>query len=254
MSDKTAMSDKTYTPPEKRLEEKKKLESPFRVFLNGIIFENPAFRLVLGMCPLLAVTISAKASFFMGLAVLFVLTGSELIISVLRNVIPDKVRIPAFITIIAGFVTVVQLAVSAYLPALNESLGIYIPLIVVNCVVLARAETFASKRTVPYSILDGLSMGGGFMLALLLMGVIREVLGSGTFFDIPIPLFGTVVEPMMFFILPPGGFFVFGICICLVQIVTKYIEKKQHKPLSTLPDSGCAACGSCSACQESEVK
>lgn len=257
------MSDKTYKSPDQRLEEKKKSESPVRLLLNGLLYENPAFRLILGMCPLLAVTISAKASFFMGLAVIFVLTGSEFIVSLLRNIIPDRVRIPSFITIIAVFVTIVQLVISAYLPALNDSLGIYIPLIVVNCVVLARAETFASKKGAAYSVLDGLSMGGGFMLALLLMGSIREILGSGTFFDYDLPGFGSVImgqkiEPMMFFTLPPGGFFVFGICIVIMQFVIRMINKhnrkKNKEPIDESASGDCQTCGACSACRESEVK
>ncbi|MDD4095064.1 MAG: electron transport complex subunit E [Oscillospiraceae bacterium] len=259
------MSDKTYKSPDQRLEEKKKSESPIRVVLNGLLYENPAFRLILGMCPLLAVTISAKSSFFMGLAVIFVLTGSEFIISLLRHIIPDKVRIPAFITIIAGFVTIVQLVISAYMPALNESLGIYIPLIVVNCIVLARAETFASKKSPLFSVLDGLSMGGGFMIAMLFMGSIREILGSGTFFDFDLPIFGSVIlgqriDPMMFFTLPPGGFFVLGICIVIMQFVVRGINsrnaKKNKSPLpeKVASDSACESCGACSACNGSEVK
>ncbi len=254
------MSDKTYKSPDQRLEEKKKSESPMRVVLNGLLFENPSLRLILGMCPMLAITISAKASFFMGLAVIFVLTGSEVIISLLRKIIPDQVRIPAFITVIAGFVTIVQLIISAFLPALNDSLGIYIPLIVVNCIVLARAESFASKKGPVFATLDGLSMGAGYMLAMLLMSSIREILGSGTFFDIPLPLFGTVIEPIMFFALPPGGFFVFGICIVIMQFIINGINKRAaRKNKALLPEkatsgSACESCGACSACGGSEVK
>lgn len=239
------MADKTYMSPDQRLEVKKKSESPMRVVLNGLLYENPAFLLVLGTCPLLAVTISAKSSFFMGIAVIFVLTGSELIISMLRNIIPDKVRIPAFITVIAGFVTIVQMVISAYLPALNKSLGIYIPLIVVNCIVLARAEAFSCKKSVIFSMLDGLSMGSGYMIALVIMGSAREILGNGTIFDLQLPLFGTVIEPMMFFLLPPGGFFVYGICICITQIIIKRLEKS-HKHRIPLPTAGCDSCGACS--------
>ncbi len=222
-----------------------------RLLLNGILDENPVFRLVLGTCPLLAVTTSAKNAVSMGLAVIFVQAGSEVIISLLRRIIPDKVRIPAFITIIAGFVTIVQMLVSAYLPALNDSLGIYIPLIVVNCIVLARAEAFASKKTVAASFFDGIGMGAGFTVALFLMGTIREILGNGTFFDMQLPLFGTVVKPMMFFILPPGGFFVFGICIWMSQLFMKrFIPKKDEDTNSdsSSDDSPCGSCGSCSAC------
>jgi electron transport complex protein RnfE len=189
----------------------------------------------------------------MGLAVIFVQMGSEVIISMLRKVIPDKVRIPAFITVIAGFVTIVQLLVSAYLPALNESLGIYIPLIVVNCIVLARAEAFASKKTVFASLVDGFGMGVGFMIALFMMGTIREILGNGTFFGLHIPLFGTAFEPMMFFILPPGGFFVFGICICFSQMFVKWMDRKRGLPQVPAPEAGhCESCGSCTACSGSE--
>jgi electron transport complex protein RnfE len=225
--------------------------SPLRLLLNGILDENPVFRLVLGTCPLLAVTTSAKNAVSMGLAVIFVQAGSEVIISLMRKIIPDKVRIPAFITIIAGFVTIVQMLVSAYLPALNDSLGIYIPLIVVNCIVLARAEAFASKKTVVASLFDGIGMGAGFTVALFLMGSIREILGNGTFFDMQLPLFGTVIKPIMFFILPPGGFFVFGICIWMSQLFMKRIKPKKDDDKIADTDIGgksCDSCGSCSAC------
>ena len=251
------MSDKIYRSPDQRKADQKQRIAPIRIILDGIIFENPALRLMLGICPLLAVTISAKASLFMGFAVMFVLVGSEFIISLLRNIIPRKVRIPAYITIIAGFVTIVQLLISAYFPSLNQTLGIYIPLIVVNCVVLARSEMFASKRSVPFAVLDGLSMGTGFLLALVLLGSIREILGNGTFFDFSLPFFGTLIEPMMFFSLPPGGFFVYGICICFVQIIIKKIEKhKQHLEYDKPESSQCNSCGFCPSPQddESEVK
>lgn len=244
-------SEKSLKEPEVLVKDKKDTASPFRLLMNGILDENPVFRLLLGTCPLLAVTTSAKNAVSMGLAVIFVQAGSEVIISLMRKIIPDKVRIPAFITIIAGFVTIVQMLVSAYLPDLNNSLGIYIPLIVVNCIVLARAEAFASKKTVVASFFDGIGMGVGFTVALLLMGSIREILGNGTFFDVQLPLFGTVIEPMMFFILPPGGFFVFGICICLSQALIKYIDAKKgtKKPGSSVSDhSSCASCGACPGC------
>jgi len=250
---KENVTDQTYRAPEVRLEEQKKKDSPMHILLDGILFENPVFRLVLGICPLLAITTSAKNAVSMGLAVIFVLMGSEFIISLLRKFIPDKVRIPAFITIIAGFVTIVQLLISGYLPALNESLGIYIPLIVVNCIVLARAEAFASKKSVVSSLIDGFGMGVGFMVALFFMGAIREIFGNGTFFDFQLPLFGTVIEPMMFFILPPGGFFVFGICIAFSQIFVKWMDKKRGKPEAPKPQIGnCEACGGCTACSGSE--
>ncbi len=251
---KENVTDQTYKNPDERTKEQKKKDSPMQILLDGVLFQNPVFRLVLGTCPLLAITTSAKNAVSMGLAVIFVQMGSEVIISMLRKVIPDKVRIPAFITIIAGFVTIVQLLVSAYLPALNESLGIYIPLIVVNCIVLARAEAFASKKSVLASLVDGFGMGVGFMVALFMMGTVREILGNGTFFGIHIPLFGTVFEPMMFFILPPGGFFVFGICICFSQIFVKWMDRKRGLPQAPAPEAGhCESCGSCTACSGSEV-
>jgi len=250
---KENVSGKMYKDPEERKKEQKAKDSPMQILWDGILFENPVFRLVLGTCPLLAITTSAKNAVSMGLAVIFVQMGSEVIISLFRKMIPEKVRIPAFITIIAGFVTIVQMLVSAYLPALNDSLGIYIPLIVVNCIVLARAEAFASKKTVVASLFDGLGMGVGFTVALFLMGSIREILGAGTFFGLDLPLFGTQIEPMMFFILPPGGFFVFGICICFSQMFVKWMDKKRGKPASASPVAGqCDACGSYSACSGSE--
>jgi electron transport complex protein RnfE len=244
--------DKAYLAPEERKLEKKKKESLLHILLSGILFENPALILVLGTCPLLAITISAKDALFMGFAVIFVQVGSEFIISVLRKFIPDKVRIPIFITVIAGFVTIVQMLISAYFPALNNTLGIYIPLIVVNCIVLARAEAYASKKPVLSSIVDGFGMGIGFTVALVMMGTIREILGNGTFFGLDLPLFGTVVEPMMFFILPPGGFFVYGLCICITQMAVQWFQRKTGKPVSSAPAIGhCDTCGSCTACDVS---
>ena len=250
---KENVSDQLYKDPGERQKELKEKNSPIHVLLDGIIFQNPVLVLVLGTCPLLAITTSAKNAVSMGLAVIFVQVGSEVIISLFHKIIPDKVRIPAYITIIAGFVTIVQMLVSAYLPALNDSLGIYIPLIVVNCIVLARAEAFAGKKPVIASFFDGLGMGIGFMIALFLMGSVREILGNGTFFGIDLPIFGTQIEPMMFFILPPGGFFVFGLCICFSQIFVKWMDKKRGKPASKPIEAGhCDACGSCTACSGSE--
>ncbi|HPJ76578.1 MAG TPA: electron transport complex subunit RsxE, partial [Clostridia bacterium] len=153
-------------------------------FSKGILKENPTFILVLGMCPTLAVSTTAENSFMMGLAATIVLVLSNVIISLLRKLIPEKVRIPAYITVIAGFVTIVQLLMKAYLPELNKALGIYIPLIVVNCIILARAEAFAAKNNPWYSLLDGLGMGLGFTLAITLIGIIREFLGSGAVFGL----------------------------------------------------------------------
>ena len=175
-------------------------------FTNGLIKENPTLRLVLGTCPTLAVTTAAINGIGMGLSATLVLVCSNLAISLLRNIIPDKVRIPAFITIIAGFVSVVQMLVKAFLPEIDKSLGIYLPLIVVNCIILARAEMFASKNSVLPSVLDGLGMGVGFTAVLTLMGAIRELLGAGSLFSMP--LTSRFISPMIIFLLPPGGFFV----------------------------------------------
>ena len=182
-------------------------------FTKGIIKENPVLRLMLGTCATLAVTTAASNAIGMGLATTFVLVCSNAVISLLKKIIPDKVRIPAYITIVAGFVTIVQLLIKAYVPALNKSLGVFLPLIVVNCIILGRAEMFASKNPVLPSIVDGLGMGVGFTAALLAMGIIRELLGAGTVFGIP--LLSNFMDPIIIFLLPPGGFFVFGILIAI---------------------------------------
>lgn len=203
---------------------------------KGIIKENPVLCLVLGTCPTLAVTTAASNAIGMGVAATVVLIGSNAVVSALRNVIPDKVRIPAYITIIATFVTIVQMIVKAFAPAIDESLGIYLPLIVVNCIILGRAEMFASKNPVIPSMLDGLGMGIGFTAALLLMGSIRELLGAGTWFGFEvIPALNIVI-----FLLPPGGFFVFGMLIALAN--------KLNGGKTAKNAGGCAACpmkGSC---------
>ncbi len=182
-------------------------------FLRGIIKENPVFVLLLGCCPTLGVTSSAVNGLGMGVATAFVLVMSNLAISMVKNVVPDKVRIPAFIVIIAAFVTVVQLLMAAYTPALNDQLGLFIPLIVVNCIVLGRAEAFASRNTVGASIIDGLGMGVGFTLALLLLGTIRELLGNLSFFGYKI----VEADGMLVFILAPGAFISLGFIIAVMN-------------------------------------
>ena len=189
-----------------------------KVFLNGVITENPTFRLVLGTCPTLAVTTSAINGLGMGAAATFVLLGSNIVISALRKIIPDKVRIPAFIVVICMFVTIIQLVMQAFLPSLYESLGIFLPLIVVNCIILGRAEAFASKNPVVASAFDGLGMGVGFTLALTLIGCIRELLGNGSVFGIS--LLGTSYQPMLLMILPAGGFLVFGLLLGIINALT----------------------------------
>lgn len=192
-----------------------------KIIKNGIIDENPTFRLVLGMCPTLAVTTAVSNALGMGAAATFVLICSNMVIALLRNFIPAKVRIPAYVVIIAAFVTIVQLLMKAFLPALDSALGIFIPLIVVNCIILGRAEAFASKNQVVPSILDGLGMGIGFTLALTLIATIREILGNGTFLGIS--LFGPDYPPALIMILAPGGFITLGL---LLGLINKIMKKK----------------------------
>ncbi len=213
----------------------KKKETLSHVFTRGIIKENPVLRLMLGACATLAVTTAAINGIGMGVATMFVLVCSNAVISLLRNVIPDKVRIPAFITVIAGFVTIVQLLVKAYLPSLDESLGVFLPLIVVNCIILGRAEMYASKNRVIPSIIDGLGMGIGFTAALLAMGIIRELLGAGTVFGIPI--LSGFMEPIIIFLLPPGGFFVYGILIALAGKLSEEGKAPEAMGCSNCPMS-----------------
>ncbi len=187
-------------------------------FSKGFIKENPVFVLVLGMCPTLGVTSSAINGLGMGLATTFVLMMSNIVISLVKNVIPDKVRIPSFIVIIAAFVTVVQLAMQAYVPSLYKSLGLFIPLIVVNCIVLGRAEAFASKNTLVSSAIDGLGIGLGFSFALVLLGGIREILGSGKLFNLTLYPENYVT---LLFVLAPGAFIVLGYLIAIINRIRK---------------------------------
>ena len=214
-----------------------------RIVWNGIFKENPSLRLVLGTCPTLAVTTLAVNGLGMGLSATFVLICSGIVVSLLRNIIPDKVRLPAYITIIAAFVTMLMMLVKAYLPSLNTSLGVYLPLIVVNCIILGRAEMFASKNKVLDSALDGLGMGLGFTLTLVLMGSIREILGNGTFFGLDLHL---PIEPMIMFVTPPGGFLVFGILMALVI----WIEEKTGNTIKR--KSGCGSCPHAEGCTRKE--
>lgn len=207
-------------------------KSIIKEFTKGILKENPVLVLVLGTCPSLAVTTSASSAIGMGTAATFVLVCSNIVISLLRKVIPDKVRIPAFITVIASFVSIVQMLVKAGMPDIDKSLGIFLPLIVVNCIILGRAEMFASKNGVAASALDGLGMGVGFTATLLLMGSIRELLGAGTLFGMPV--LSGFMSPMLIFILPPGGFFVFAMLIAL----SNKLNGKKRKP----EEVGCASC------------
>jgi electron transport complex protein RnfE len=214
-------------------------KSSLSVLLNGLIKENPVLVLVLGTCPSLAVSTMAVNGLGMGVAATFVLVCSNVFIALLKDIIPDKVRIPCYIVLIAGFTTIVQLVVSAYFPAIDKALGLYIPLIVVNCIILGRAEMFANKNNVWHSLLDGVGMGAGFTLALLVMGTVREILGSGTWFGLPITK--GVIDPMLIFILAPGGFFVYGCTIALVNRITKGKGVKRK-------EFGCQGCPSFAAC------
>ena len=197
------------------------------VFLNGVLTENPTFRLVLGMCPTMAVTTAAINGIGMGLAATFVLIGSNTVISILRKFVPDEVRIPAFVLRICTFVTMVQMLLQAFVPSLYESLGMFIPLIVVNCIILARAEAFASKNGVLASAVDGAGMGIGFTLALTLIAGIRELIGAGTIFGVSV--FGGGYEPMLVMILPTGGFLTLGILMGIINALAQRTEKKHIK-------------------------
>ena len=197
-----------------------------KTFLNGIFNENPTFRLVLGMCPTLAITYQASNGIGMGLATTFVLVFSNLVISLLRNLIPEKIRIPAFIVIIATFVTVVEMVMHAFLPDLYDTLGVFISLIVVNCIIFARAEAFAFKNPPLLSAADGLGMGLGFTLAITLLSCIRELLGSGT-------IFGTRFmpewfEPMAIAVQPAGGFILLGLTLAVVTGIAARSQKRKE--------------------------
>lgn len=216
------------------------MKEKLKILTNGLMKENPSLRLVLGTCPTLAVTTLAVNGLGMGLAATFVLVCSNVAISALRKVIPDKVRLPAYITIIATFVTVLQMLVKAYLPSLDTALGIFLPLIVVNCIILGRAEMFASKNGVIASALDGIGIGLGFTLALVLMGTVREVLGAGTLFGVQV--IPASIDPMTVFITPPGGFFVFG---CLMALVIWVETKTNQRVKRSVGCEGCPAHGAC---------
>lgn len=205
---------------------------------NGVIKENPTLVLMLGMCPTLAVSTRASNGIGMGLSTLAVLVLSNLVISLLRKLIPDQVRLPAYIVIVASLVTVTELLIQAYLPAVYEALGIYIPLIVVNCIILGRAEAYANKHTPLLAVFDGIGMGLGFTLSLTLAGAVRELLGSGSFFGMRV--LPESVEPMGIFIQPPGAFLVIALFITVMNAIG---IKTRHRQLV---ENGCDGC--CSGC------
>lgn len=212
--------------------------SKMSILTNGILKENPVLRLVLGTCPTLAVTTMASNGIGMGLAATFVLLCSNVVISILRNIIPGQVRIPCYITVIAGFVTVVQMIVKAFIPSLDASLGVFLPLIVVNCIILGRAEMFASKNGIIDSALDGIGMGIGFTITLTIMGSIREILGSGTWMSgldgllpflpegFAIQVLPEAIDPFTIMTSAPGGFFVFGVLMAAATWLTTPKTKK----------------------------
>ncbi len=234
----------------------------FERLFNGIIKENPTFVLLLGMCPTLAVTTSASNGIGMGLSTTVVLALSNLLISLLRKQIPDRVRVPGFIVVVASFVTMVQFLVQGFVPAIYESLGIYIPLIVVNCIILGRAESYASKNGPIESLFDGIGMGLGFTCSLTIIGAVRELLGAGQVFGIQVlPLADAAAgkfgfTPITIFILAPGAFFVLGI----LQAILNHIKNnKKKKGIPVRENSGCtgecASCSShCESCKTTENK
>ena len=216
-------------------------------FTRGLWRENPIFRLVLGMCPTLAVTTSVANGVGMGLAATFVLVCSNLMIAMLRGFIPRRVRIPAYIVIIASFVTIVDLMMHAYLPALHRSLGIFIPLIVVNCIILGRAEAFASRNGVLASLADGLGMGMGFTLALVALGSVRELLGNGSLLGLS--LFGAEFQPALVMILPPGAFVTLGL---LLALMNRLEERRALRAGETYTPPREMDCGNCVLCHLDE--
>lgn len=208
---------------------------------NGLIKENPTFVLMLGMCPTLAVTTSATNGIGMGLTTTAVLVMSNMLISMLRKVIPDSVRMPAFIVIVASFVTIVQFLLEGFLPELYESLGLYIPLIVVNCIILGRAESYASKNPILPSVFDGIGMGLGFTVGLTSIGIVREVVGAGTVFGIRV--MPASYEPVRIFILAPGAFLVLSGLVALQNKLKANAAKKGKEPQPFGCGEGCASCG-----------
>jgi electron transport complex protein RnfE len=219
--------------------------NPFKIIKNGIITENPILVQCIGLCPTLAVSTSAANGIGMGIAATAVLIGSNMAIAAIRKLVPDEIRIPIFIVVIAGFVTVIQLLISGFAPELDKSLGIFIPLIVVNCIILARAEAFAFKNGVMNSLLDGIGMGLGFTIALTAIGIVREFLGNGTIFDTVVTPAG--FQPALLVILAPGGFITLGIAMALFRkyqawsAVKKGVLPKEHA-------SGCGHCAGAAFC------
>lgn len=231
-----------------------KANSPLERLYNGIIKENPTFVLMLGMCPTLAVTTSAKNGFGMGMTTMVILALSNLMISMLRKMIPDSVRMPAYIVVVASFVTIVQFLLQGFIPSLYDSLGIYIPLIVVNCIILGRAEAYASKNGPISSLFDGIGMGLGFTVGLTCIGVVREIIGAGQAFGYQLlPLADEAAGkagyvPVTIFILAPGAFLVLAGLVALQNRIKRKAAQKGKKVTETAgcDEGGCASCGGCS--------
>ena len=218
---------------------------------NGVVKENPTMVLMLGMCPTLAVTTSAVNALSMGVSTMVVLIMSNLVISLVRNIIPDKVRLPAFIVIVASLVTMVELLMEAFVPGLYQALGIYIPLIVVNCIILGRAEAYASKNPPLLSVMDGLGMGLGFTCSLFVIGVLREFLGNGTVFGLD-TTFGGVYKPMVIFVKAPGAFLILAFLIAILNAC--HVKNRSGKLVESGCDSHCAGCGCPCGEKKEEVK
>ena len=216
--------------------------NPLKILKDGVITENPTLVQCIGLCPTLAVTTSATNGVGMGIAATAVLVGSNVAISAIRKFVPDEIRIPIFIVVIAGFVTVIQLLISGFAPDLDKSLGLFIPLIVVNCIILARAEAFAFKNGVVASFFDGIGMGLGFTIALVAMGAVRELLGNGTVFDIVVTPAG--FQPALLVILAPGGFITLGLAMALFRAYQAHLAEKrgEKRDESKSADNACGGC------------
>jgi electron transport complex protein RnfE len=223
--------------------------NPLKIIKNGVITENPTLVQCIGLCPTLATSTSAVNGIGMGIAATAVLVGSNIAIAAIRKFVPDEIRIPIFIVVIAGFVTVVQFLISGFAPELDRSLGIFIPLIVVNCIILARAEAFAFKNGIPESLFDGIGMGLGFTLALTGMGMVREFLGNGSVFDVKVTPAG--FEPGLLMILAPGGFITLGVFMGLFRRYQDWKAARQGRP-APVHAAGCAGCAMAETCGAAE--
>ncbi|MDR1472661.1 MAG: electron transport complex subunit E [Synergistaceae bacterium] len=222
------------------------MNNPFKIIKNGIVTENPTLVQCIGLCPTLAVSTSAVNGIGMGIAATAVLIGSNMAVSAIRKFVPDEIRIPIFIVVIAGFVTVVQLLIAGFAPALDRALGIFIPLIVVNCIILARSEAYAFKNGVVDSFFDGIGMGLGFTIALTAMGAFREILGNGTVFDIKMTPEG--FQPALLIILAPGGFMTLGIFMALFRQYQYWSAERAGAASPVIQNGECAACGAAPLC------